>query len=163
MEKILNQDASLAYRYTSNTTTATGGKPGIDVGLQISRTLHTWEGSLLVYPSKFGRPSATVVDIGWIDVTDDKKGRFFAYKKPGVNVTEAVLYWTDKRELRLDSGIESRNVQTILHVNMDFLTRIGAIKSTTDTEGTKELLISLAKPIMKFWDEISISSLAPGL
>jgi exosortase/archaeosortase family protein len=158
VEKILNQDASLAYRYTSNTTTANGGKPAVNVGLQISRTLHTWEGSLLVYPSKFGRPSATVVDIGWIDVTDDKKARFFAYQKPGVDVTEAVLYWTDKRELRLDSGIESRNVQIILHVNMDFLARIGAISSNTDTEGTKALLISLAQPIMKFWDEISISS-----
>lgn len=158
VEKILNQDAALAYRYTSNTTTSTGGKPAVNVGLQISRTLHTWEGSLLVYPSKFGRPSATVIDIGWIDVTDEKKGRFFAYKKPGVDVTEAVLYWTDKRELRLDSGIESRNVQIILHVNMDFLARIGAIESNTDTEGAKELLVSLAQPIMKYWDEISISS-----
>lgn len=160
VEKILNQDATLAYRYTSNTTTATGGKPGVNVGLQISRSVHTWEGSLLVYPSKFGRPSATVVDIGWIDVTDEKQGRFFAYKKPGQNATEAVLYWTDKRELRLDSGIESRNVQIVLHVSMDNLARMGAIESVTDTEGTKKLLISLAQPIMKYWDEISISSIS---
>jgi exosortase/archaeosortase family protein len=160
VEKILNQDATLAYRYTSNTTTSTGVRPGVDVGLQISRTLHTWEGSLLVYPSKFGRPSADVVSIGWIDVTDDKKGRFFAYKKPGQTTTEAVLYWTDKRELRFDSGIESRNVQVILHVNMDYLAKNGVIESTTDTEGVKELLISLARPIMKHWDEISISSMS---
>jgi exosortase/archaeosortase family protein len=160
VEKILNQDATLAYRYTSNTTTATGVKPGVDVGLQISRTLHTWEGSLLVYPSKFGRPSADVVSIGWIDVADDKKGRFFAYKKPGQTTTEAVLYWTDKRELRFDSGIESRNVQIILHVNMDFLAKNGVIESTADTEGTKALLVSLAQPIMKYWDEISISSIS---
>ncbi|HJS82980.1 MAG TPA: exosortase/archaeosortase family protein, partial [Nitrososphaera sp.] len=159
VERILNQDATLAYRYTSNSTTTTGGKPAVTAGLQISRTLHTWEGSLLVYPSKFGRPSATVIDIGWTDVTDDKKGRFFAYKKPGQNITEAVLYWTDKRELRFDSGIESRNVQIVLHVNMDALARIGAIESVADTEGAKKLLLSLAGPIIKHWDEISISSI----
>jgi exosortase/archaeosortase family protein len=159
VERILNQDATLAYRYTSNSTTSGGDRTAVTAGLQISRSLHTWEGSLLVYPSKFGRPSATVVDIGWIDVTDDKKGRFFAYKKPGQTYTEAVLYWTDKRELRFDSGIESRNVQVILHVNMDTLAKIGAIQSPTDTEGTKALLISLAGPIMKYWDEISISSI----
>ena len=158
VEKILNQDATLAYRYTSNATGPTVSRTGVDVGLQISRTLHTWEGSLLVYPSKFGRPSAEVVSIGWIDVTDDTKGRFFAYKKPGQTTTEAVLYWTDKRELRFDSGIDSRNVQIILHVNMDALARNGVIDSVTDTESTKELLISLARPIMKYWDEISISS-----
>ncbi len=160
VEKILNQDAALAYRYTSNTTTASGGIPAINAGLQISRSLHTWEGSLLVYPSKFGRPSADVVDIAWMDITEDKKGRFFAYKKPGQSTTEAVLYWTDKRELRFDSGIESRNVQVILHVNMDFLARTGAIESVTDTEGTKQLLLSLARPITKYWDEISISSIS---
>lgn len=160
VEKILNQDATLAYRYTSNATTATGAKLGVNVGLQISRSVHTWEGSLLVYPSKFGRPSATVVDIGWIHVTDEKLGRFFAYKKPGQDTTEAVLYWTDKRELRLDTGIESRNVQIVLHVSMDNLARIGAIESVTDTESTKKLLVSLAQPIMKYWDEISISSIS---
>ena len=160
VEKILNQDATLAYRYTSNATTATGGKVGVNVGLQISRSLHTWEGSLLVYPSKFGRPSATVVDIGWIDITDDKVGRFFAYKKPGATITEAVLYWTDKRELRLDSGIESRNVQIILHVSMDSLANMGAIESVTDTAGVKKILVGLAEPIIKYWDEISISSLS---
>jgi exosortase/archaeosortase family protein len=158
VESILNQDATLAYRYTSNSTTATGGKPAVNAGLQISRTLHTWEGSLLVYPSKFGRPSATVVDIAWVPLADDKNARFFAYKKPGQEYTEAVLYWTDRRELRFDSGIESRNVQVILHVNMDYLAQIQAIGSTTDTEGTKQLLLSLAGPIMKHWDDISISS-----
>jgi exosortase/archaeosortase family protein len=159
VEKILNQDATLAYRYTSNSTTSEGGRTVVTAGLQISRSLHTWEGSLLVFPSKFGRPTATVVDIGWIDVTDDKMGRFFAYKKPGQTYTEAVLYWTDKRELRFDSGIESRNVQVILHVNMDNLAKIGVIESPNDTEGAKKLLISLAGPIMKYWDEISISSI----
>lgn len=158
VQKILNQDATLAYRYTSNATTATGGKPAVNVGLQIARTVHTWEGSLLIYPSKFGRPSATVVDIGWMDITEDQKGRFFAYKKPGQNVTEAVLYWTDGKELRFNSGIEPRNVQIILHVNMDFLARIGAIDSPADTEHTRALLQSLAKPIVEYWDEISISS-----
>ena len=160
IEKILNQDASLAYRYTSNATTATGGKPTILAGLQISRTLHTWEGSLLVYPSKFGRPQATVLDIGWIDITDDKKGRFFAYKKPGLDTTEAVLYWTDKRELRFNSGLEPRNVQIILWANLDSLARMGVIENSSDTEKTKEILLSLARPIIAYWEEISISSLS---
>jgi exosortase/archaeosortase family protein len=161
VEKILNQDAALAYRYTSNTNASAGAaNPAVNVGLQISRSLHTWEGSLLVYPSKFGRPSAEVIDIRWVDVADEKKARFFAYKKPGQTVTEAVLYWTDKRELRFDSGLESRNVQVILHVNMDFLAKIGAIESVTDTEGTLQMLLSLARPVMQYWDEISISSIS---
>jgi len=163
VEQILNQDATLAYRYSSNSTTqgaSVAGKTTVLAGLQIARTLHTWEGSLLVYPSKFGRPQATIVDIGWEDITEDKKGRFFAYQKPGSSITEAVVYWTDKRELRFSTGIESRNVQIVLWANMDQLARIGAIESNRDTEETKELLLSLARPIVAYWNEISISSLS---
>ncbi|MCI0558016.1 MAG: exosortase/archaeosortase family protein [Nitrososphaera sp.] len=163
VEKILNQDASLAYRYTSNATAGSGplvGKPTILAGLQISRSLHTWEGSLLVYPSQFGRPTATTHALEWVDITDDKKGRFFAYQKPGQPTTEAVLYWTDRRELRFSSGLESRNVQVILWANMDNLARVGAIDSNRDVENTKELLLSLARPITAFWEEISISSIS---
>ncbi|MGI0023644.1 MAG: hypothetical protein ACREA4_00690, partial [Nitrososphaera sp.] len=128
--------------------------------LQIARTLHTWEGSLLVYPSKFGRPQATIIDIGWVDIDEDKKARFFAYKKPGSPFNEAVLYWNDKRELRFSTGIESRIVQIILWANMDQLARIGAIESNIDTDKTKELLLSLARPIVAHWNEISISSIS---
>ncbi|HEY8140921.1 MAG TPA: exosortase/archaeosortase family protein [Nitrososphaera sp.] len=161
VEKILNQDASLAFRYQSNTTSTgdTTGKPMILTGLQISRTLHTWEGSLLVYPSKFGRPSATVLALEWVDITDDKKGRFFVYQKPGSNATEGVLYWTDKRELYFGSGFEPRNVQIVLWANMDSLSRMGFIDGTTDTEKIKEIFLSLARPINDFWNEVSISSI----
>ncbi len=163
VETILNQDATLAYRYTSNSTSqssSVAGKTTVLAGLQIARTLHTWEGSLLVYPSKFGRPQATIIDIGWLDIDEDKEGRFFAYKKPGSPFNEAVLYWNDKRELRFSTGIESRIVQIILWANMDQLARIGAIESNIDTDKTKELLLSLARPIVAYWNEISISSIS---
>lgn len=164
VEKILNQDASLAYRYSANstlaTTDATGGSPSILAGLQISRTLHTWEGSLLIYPSKFGRPTANVLALENIDITDDKTGRLFVYQKPGSNVTEGVVYWTDKRELRFGSGFESRNVQIILYANMDSLARLGAIDNSQDIENTKRILLSLARPISAHWEEISLTSVS---
>jgi hypothetical protein len=163
VEKILNQDAALAFRYVSNASNASSdsglsGKPSVIAGLQISRTMHTWEGSLLVYPSKFGRPTATVHELEWIDITGDKQGRYFVYQKPGFTTTEAVLYWTDKRELRFGTGLESRNVQIILWANVDSLANLGAIDSNRDLEKTKEILLSLARPIVAYWDEISISS-----
>ena len=161
VEKILNQDATLAYRYSRNDLNTESMNPsGLNIlaGLQISRTLHTWEGSLLIYPSKFGRPTATVYALETVDIGDNKQGRLFVYQKPESELTEAVLYWTDQRELRFGSGFESRNVQIILWASVNSLVKEGAIKNLQDIEGIKELLLSLAIPISSHWDNIAMSS-----
>jgi len=70
VEKVLNQDAALAYIYTKNATSDTNLKPTLFSGIQISTGVHTWESSLLTYPSRFGRPTATIIELKDINISD---------------------------------------------------------------------------------------------
>lgn len=158
VEKVLRQDAALAFMYiakdsNSNTTTA---KPTIFSGIQISTGRHTWEASLLLYPSKFGRPTATVIELKDVDIAKDQKAKLFIYQRPGSNLTEAVLYWFEKVQLRFGSQFEARNVQILLWAYTDTLARYGLIEGVNDTEGIEALFLSLAKPISSYWDQASL-------
>ena len=155
VESVLNQDAALSYTYRKNTTEEF--QPTIYAGIQISTGRHAWESSLVVQPSRVGRPSAEVIELTNIEVTDDQVGRLFVYKRPGSNLTEAVIYWFERVPLRFGSNLESRNVQIVLWSYTDSLANAGLLKSPDDVEGIKELYLSLARPIKEHWSNAFIS------
>lgn len=150
IESVLNQDAALAFVYRKNLDEL-AFKPSVYVGIQISTGRHTWEDSMVIHPSKVGRPTATVIELKGVDV-GDKEGRFFVYKRPNSNLTEAVLYWFERVPLRFSSNFEQRNVQIVLWSYADSLAKWGLINGTNDLKGIEDLYLSLAMPIKEHWD-----------
>ncbi|GIU71712.1 MAG: hypothetical protein KatS3mg003_1191 [Candidatus Nitrosocaldaceae archaeon] len=155
IESVLNQDAALSYRYIKNGTNDIN--PTIYAGIQISTGRHAWESSLVVQPSRVGRPSAEVIELTNIEISESQIGRLFIYKRPGSNLTEAVLYWFERVPLRFGQNFESRNVQIVLWSYADNLVRSGLINSTTDVDAIRELYLSLARPIDKHWSTTFVS------
>ncbi len=150
VERILNQDAALVYSYNKlNTTT-----PIMYISIQISSGIHTWEGSMITYPSKVGRPSATVIELTNIDITDKQSARFFVYKRPNSNLTEAVLYWFERMPLRFGNNYEYRNVQIVLWNNINVLIKNGVLDDENDIDRLKQFYVSMALPIVIYWDNI---------
>jgi exosortase/archaeosortase family protein len=154
VESILNQDAALAYSYSRVNTTI----PIMYVSIQISSGIHTWEGSMIIYPSKVGRPSATVIELTNVDITDGQSARFFVYKRPNSNITEAVLYWFERVPLRFGNNYEYRNVQIILWNNVNALVKNGILNDINDIERLKQFYISMALPIAAYWNNIESST-----
>lgn len=147
VESVLNQDASLVFAYKNMTTL----KPLVYISIQIATNKHTWESSMVIYPSKVGRPTATIIDIKDVKF-DDTNARFFVYKRPNSNLTEAVLYWFERVPLRFGNNYENRNVQIILWNYVDVLVKNNLIKDNNLTE-VENFYISLAKPIKEYWNK----------
>ncbi len=150
VESILNQDAALAYSYNK----LDKGTPTMYISIQISPGIHTWEGSMVTYPSKVGRPSATVIELTNVEVTEEHSARFFVYKRPNSNLTEAVLYWFERVPLRFGNNHEYRNVQIVLWNNIDTLVKNGILTDINDIESIKQFYISMALPIVIYWDKM---------
>ena len=157
IESILNQDAALAYRYIplSNGTGAQTSLPSIYATVQISTGHHVWEDSLVTYPSRVGRPGATVLLSEDIDITGDVKGRFLLFKRVDSESIEAVLYWFERTPLKLGSNFENRNVLISIWAITDSMVKSGMIQEPNDAAGIKHVYLSLAIPTAKYWDEQS--------
>jgi exosortase/archaeosortase family protein len=156
IESTLNQDAALAFRYTKdNPNSANSGNlavtPYVYASIQISTGHHIWEDSLVVYPSRVGRPSATIIESSDNSISHDKSGRFLLFKRVGATTTEAVFYWFERLPLKFGSDFQQRNVLISLWSNTDFLARTGILKSADDAEGIRELYLSMAKIIANYW------------
>ncbi|GIU71180.1 MAG: hypothetical protein KatS3mg003_0659 [Candidatus Nitrosocaldaceae archaeon] len=148
VESVLNQDAALSYRYTKDIDVQI--KPSVYTGIQISTGRHSWEASMVIYPSRVGRPSAEVIELKDVNILD-VKGRFFVYKRPNSNLTEAVLYWFERVPLRFGNNFEQRNVQIVLWSYVDSLSKSGLINNN-DIKEVEDLYLSLAVPIKEHWN-----------
>ena len=159
VESILNQDAALAFRYlqTSNGTSKAGLIPAGTVSLyssvQISTGHHVWEDSLVTYPSRVGRPGATLLESEDITISGEKQGRLLVFKRLESTTTEAVVYWFERTPLKFGSDFENRNVLISIWANTDSLARTGIIDGPEDIAGIKKLYMSLAKPIAAYWHD----------
>ena len=168
VEKVLRQDAALAYRYIrldEGSSTGNGSdlpaevsrllKPSVYVAVQISAGKHRWEDSMLIYPSRVGRPTAEVLELKDLQLDKDSTARFFAYIRPGQKNPEAVLYWYERVPLRFGDTYENRNVQIVLWSYTSTLARNGFIKDEQNLREVEEFYLSLAKPIKAYWRQVT--------
>ncbi|MEM4278470.1 MAG: exosortase/archaeosortase family protein, partial [Candidatus Nitrosocaldus sp.] len=173
VEKVLRQDAALAYRYvklepssTSNEDDGTPAEirrlmqPSVYAAVQISTGKHRWEDSMLIYPSRVGRPTAEVLELKDVKLDKDNTARFFIYIRPGQSNAEAVLYWFERVPLKFGDAYENRNVQIVFWSYLSTLARNGFIKDENDVKGVEEFYISMAKPVKAYWKSITEELLA---
>ncbi len=162
IESVLNQDAALAYKYSPVTAANAENSadiltiPQIYVSLQISTGHHIWEDSLVSYPSRVGRPAATILESDNIAISDERQGKFLLFKRVGSESTEAVIYWFERIPLKFGSTFENRNVLVSIWTNTEALAKSGLIDGPADSSGIKQLYLSLALPIQSYWQEQSI-------
>ena len=161
-ESVLNQDLALAYRYVNLNSSLTDTTQPY-VGIQISNGKHTWEDSLITYPSSVGRPSAKVIDLEDITINHDQTATFFMYQRVGSNTTEAVVYWFERLPLNFGSHLENRNVFIVLWIYTNSLVRDHVIAHDNDAQGTKHYLTGFANPIKDFWSGITSHAIAYSL
>jgi len=159
-EEILKQDAALAFAYISQNTPTNGTYAYIFVGVQISTGRHTWESSLITWPAKYGRPTATVLDLRDVQIHQNPTltARFFAYQRPNSNLTEVVLYWFERVPFKINSVWDMRNVQISLWVSSYDLARAGLISSPNDFTGVEKVYLPVAQNIANYWQPIKTSS-----
>lgn len=171
VEKVLRQDAALAYRYVKlePSTGEDGGtpaeirrlmQPSIYAAVQISTGKHRWEDSMLIYPSRVGRPTAEVLELKDVQLDKDSNARFFVYIRPGQKNAEAVLYWFERVPLKFGDAYENRNIQIVFWSYMSTLARNGFIKDESDVKGAEEFYLSMAKPVKAYWKSITEELLA---
>ena len=163
VEKVLRQDAALAYRYikveddnSSNTDEISKilNRKSFYVGVQISNGRHKWEDSMLIYPSRVGRPTAEVLELKDVNISKDDNARLFAYIRPSQKQAEIVLYWFERMPLRFNDAYENRNIQIVLWSYLSTLARNGFIKDENDIKGAEEFYIAIAKQIKAHYDTI---------
>jgi len=161
IESVLNQDLALAFRYVKNdsalptNSVLMSSSRNVFASVQISTGHHVWEDSLVIYPSRIGRPSATILEISDHDISKDTVGKFLLFKRVGASTTEAVFYWFERVPLRFGQNFENRNVMISLWANTEGLARGGLIKSSDDIEGIKQMYFPMAKTITAFWTKQS--------
>jgi exosortase/archaeosortase family protein len=157
VESILNQDAALAFRYVS--TTQAGDtmvtNPSLFASVQISNGHHVWEDSLVTFPSRVGRPGATLIESDDIVISEGKEGRYLLFKRIGSTSSEAVIYWFERTPLKFGTEFENRNVLISIWANTNALSSSGIISDPNDSLRIKELYLSLARPIAAYWEEQS--------
>ena len=172
VEKVLRQDAALAYRYVKLEERSSTGEdgtpaeirrltqPSVYAAVQISTGKHRWEDSMLIYPSRVGRPTAEMLELKDIQLDKDSTARFFVYIRPGQKNAEAVLYWFERVPLKFGDAYENRNVQIVFWSYMSTLARNGFIKDENDLKGAEEFYLSMAKPVKAYWKSITEELLA---
>jgi exosortase/archaeosortase family protein len=156
IESVLNQDAVLAYRYTLQNQSAADSEdfvltPYVYASVQISNGHHVWEDSLVTYPSRVGRPSATLLESSDYALSGDITGRFLMFQRVGSKSTEAVFYWFERVPLKFGSDYLNRNVLLSIWTNTNALSKTGLIKAPDDSEGIKQLYLPMAKAIEQYW------------
>lgn len=138
----LNQDLTMAFTYRNNDTM-------IYVGVQISKSVHVWEDSLL----KEQGPKAKIIESRDITILDDPfiKGRLLIFIRPNSTQEEAVLYWFEDSKFKIGSSIEDRYVLISLWNYVKSLKDQGLINNTVDIE---EAYLSFARPIALHWEDL---------
>ncbi len=163
VEKVLRQDAALAYRYikvednkdsSSNDISSILNRKSFYVGVQISNGRHKWEDSMLIQPSRVGRPTAEVLELKDVNISKDETARLFAYIRPNQKQAEIVLYWFERMPLRFNDTYENRNIQIVLWSYLSTLARNGFIKDENDIKGAEEFYITIAKQIKAHYNAI---------
>ncbi len=163
VEKVLRQDAALAYRYikvednadsNNNEISSILNRKSFYVGMQISNGRHKWEDSMLIHPSRVGRPTAEVLELKDVNISKDETARLFAYIRPNQKQAEIVLYWFERMPLRFNDTYENRNIQIVLWSYLSTLARNGFIKDENDIKGAEEFYITIAKQIKSYYNVI---------
>jgi len=165
VERILKQDAALLFAYTSRDNANRSFFAYIVVTVQISPTRHSWEASLITWPARFGRPTATVLDLRDIPILSNPTltGRFFAFIRPNSNPTEVVLYWYERVPFKIGEVWEMRNVQISLWSYSADLAKSGLISSPDDLAGVEKVYLPFARSIANYWQPIKTSSLVTAV
>lgn len=159
IESVLNQDAALAFRYALNSTGQNDNnndnftiQPYVYVSVQISTGYHTWKDSLVTYPSRVGRPGATIFDDSTVDISKNLQGTFMQYQRVGSKTDEAVVYWFERAPLKFGSNYQERNILLSVWSNTNLLARSGLISNPDDVNATKQLYLTFAKQIKEYWN-----------
>jgi len=165
VERILKQDASIAFAYIAPEASANGSYTYIFVGVQIATGRHTWESSLITWPAKYGRPTATTLDLRDVQILQDPTltARFFAYQRPDSDLTEVVLYWFERVPFKISGVWEMRNVQISLWTSSYDLVRSGLISNQNDFAGVEAVYLPVAQSIANYWQPIKTSSLLTAI
>jgi exosortase len=144
-EQIAQQDASLIYLYEPDSTNVSEPTVWVDVGVASSITnLHSWEVCYVTYQISIGRPPlVTVLDSRDIQLLQNPPivARYFTFLTE--NYTQVTLYW-----------YESIVVKTGLTVGQKYV-RISLLtytNSSGDYAELEEKLLTLAKPIIAYWE-----------
>lgn len=160
-ENLLRQDLSVAYVYKGDTNrpnpsaaAASSGQPIVFVGMQISTGKHTWEDSVLIHPSRVGRPTADVIELKNIGIPEGQEFRFFVYQNPDSKAREAVLYWFERLPFNFGDHFEPRNLGIIIWSPVDSLIQKGIIAGQDDISGIERYFLTFAEPIAEHWREI---------
>jgi exosortase/archaeosortase family protein len=157
-ENLLRQDLSIAYIYKGDTKSPnqsdSNGQPIVFVGMQISTGKHTWEDSVLIHPSRVGRPTADVIELKNIRIPEGQEARFFVYQNPDSKGSEAVLYWFERLPFNFGDHFEPRNLGIIIWSPVDSLVQTEIIAGQDDINGIERYFLTFAEPIAEHWREV---------
>lgn len=146
-EEATNQDAALAFTYSSNDP----NKPTVWVSIEIAQTtgsLHRWETCLVNYPLSRGlKPSVTQLELRDVQVLENPPimGRYFAFQRNTNNQTQVVLYWYETTTIEINGTAQQKQVKMSL---------IAYPQSPQDIAKAKEALLPIAKAINEYWEPI---------
>ena len=146
-EEIAKQDASLIYGYTPTETTTTKAWVAIEIAKTRS-SLHRWEVCLITWPQTHGQqPKVTQTTLKDIQILDNPPvtARLFAFQDRSSGTTQIVLYWFENAYFNTGQNIEKEHVKMSL---------IAFANNPEDIPQIEQQLLSLAKPIVTYWQPI---------
>lgn len=141
------QDMSLVYSYTP----INKSKQPVWVAIEIASTrssLHQWEACLIKYPISRGyNPRVAQIELKDIQLTENPPiiGRFFAFQYVNNNETQAVLYWYEKTTFTINQTLQQKYVKISL---------ITYPENVDDLKSIESQMVTLAKPIVNFWQPL---------
>jgi exosortase len=152
-EQIAHQDAALMYEYIPQSTNISAPPVWVDVGVASSITnLHSWEVCYVAYQISIGNPPmVTVLDSRDVQLLENPPiiARFFTFRMQA-NYTQVTTYYVQVTLYWYESIV----VKTGLTVAQKYV-RISLLTYTSvsgDYTGLEEKLLTLAKPIVAYWE-----------
>jgi hypothetical protein len=151
----LEADAALIFVYQRNNT-ATMEQQRIYAIVQVGPIWHTWEDSLITHYEKYGLPSATelayqhLTVVGSGTVPTSVPATYFVFRRPGLNLTEAVLEWTIRGTFSIDGTNQERFLMMSIYENVPALVNEGLITNSSDLQQVLNVYLPFARSIVNY-------------
>jgi exosortase len=149
----LEADAALIFVYQRNNP-ATMEQQTIYAIVQVGPIFHTWEDSLYYHPKNLGLPYANVsvlqplTVVGSGPLPTSVVATFFVFRRPGLNLTEAVLEWTSRGTFTIDGTKQERFLMMSIYQNVPALVNAGLITNSSDLKQVRNVYLPFARSIV---------------
>lgn len=151
-EIISGQEASLAYKYSSNDSQKISVWVAVEVS-SIRSSLHRWEVCLITWPLHEGvQPRVTQIELKDVQISENPPitARYFAFQRHSTNQTQVVLYWYET------SIFTTNGTSQVKHVKMSLTTYL---QNDQDIKNAEEQLLPVAQTINNYWQPIKTWSI----